>query len=200
MPGMSASLNRLILPGELLERCRDGDEQAQRELFESSLEHVHRILHRLVGPVGDMDDLVQETYLALFHALPAYRQEGAFSSFLFGICYRVAKKRGRWWARFGRLREAAAREPKLPSSGPDQDLEQHEQAAAVERALSNLSFKLRTVLVLFEMEELSGAQIAERLAIPEKTVWSRLHNARKAFRRYYRWPNKEQRAGPTAPG
>lgn len=199
MPGMVTGKARQPVPGELIQLCRQGDRDAQRELFERTAKDVQRILVRLSGPVGDLDDLVQDAYLALWRALPNYRAEAAFSSFLFGVCLRVAKKRARAWARWLKLRERAAREPAPPAAAP-QPVEQAERAAAVERALGRLSFKQRTVLVLYEMEELSGKEIAERLGIPEKTVWTRLHAARKAFRRFYRWPPIETPARRDAPG
>lgn len=188
------------VPGELILSSRQGDRDAQAELFERTVEDVHRILFRLVGPVADLDDLVQDTYLALWRALPGFRGEGAFSSFLFGICLRVAKKRARSWARFARLRQRAAREHVPTSVDPAKPVEQAERCAAVQRALDRLSFKQRSVLVLYEMEELSGKEIAERLGIPEKTVWTRLHAARKAFRRFYRWPPNTKPPAKDAPG
>lgn len=200
MPGMVTGKARQPVPGELIQLCRQGDRDAQRELFERTAQDVQRILFRLTGPVADLDDLVQDCYLALWQALPKYRGEAAFSSFLFGVCLRVAKKRARGWARWLRLRERAAREPAPPPAEPQQPVEQAERAAAVERALDRLSFKQRTVLVLYEMEDLSGKEIAERLGIPEKTVWTRLHAARKAFRRVYRWPPNPKPPGKDAPG
>jgi len=188
------------VPGELIQLCRQGDRDAQLELFERTTQDVQRILFRLAGPVADLDDLVQETYLALWRALPKFRAEAAFSSFLFGICLRVAKKRARGWARWLKLRERAEREPAPPPLDPQRPIEQRERAAAVQRALDRLSFKQRSVLVLYEMEELSGKEIAERLGIPVKTVWTRLHAARKAFRRMYPWPPNANQTGPDAPG
>lgn len=191
---------RSPVSGELIERCRRGDRDAQRELFERTVDDVDRILLRLVGPVADRADLVQESYLALWRALPKFRGEARFSTFLFGICLRVAKRRARGWARWRRLQQRAAREPSgPPPATPGDRLEAQQRAAAVHRALDRLSFKLRTVLVLYEMEGLSGKQIAERLGIPDKTVWTRLHSARKAFRRVYRWPPKTGSREP-APG
>lgn len=186
---MAPTKARRPVPDELIQRCRQGDRDAHRELFALTLEDVRRILVRLVGPVADFEDLLQEAYLALFAALGSFRGESAFSTFLFGVCFRVAKKRARAWLRWGRLKERAAQEP-VSGSGPlpDQEFERAQQAVAVQRALDRLSFKLRTVLVLYELEGLSGAQIAGWLGIPEKTVWTRLHSARKAFRRVYRWP------------
>jgi len=200
MPGMVTGKARQPVPGELIQLCRQGDRDAQRELFDRTAGDVQRILVRLSGPVADLDDLVQDAYLALWRALPNYRAEAAFSSFLFGVCLRVAKKRARGWARWFRLKERAAREPAPPAVEPQRPVEQAERTAAVQRALDRLSFKLRTVLVLYEMEDLSGKEIAERLQIPEKTVWTRLHTARKAFRRFYRWPPTDKPARRDAPG
>jgi RNA polymerase sigma-70 factor (ECF subfamily) len=181
---------RIQVTTDCVARCQAGDKEAFHGLYLESLEHVHRILHRLVGgQAADLDDLVQEVYLGLWRALPGYRAEAPLASFIYGICLRVAQKRGRGWFRWARLREAWAREPRASESADGQArLEREPRVEAVQRCLEGMSFKLRSVLVLYELEELSGKEIAVQLGIPEKTVWTRLHHARKAFRRSFPWP------------
>jgi len=64
---------------------------------------------------------------------------------------------------------------------PSVAYESREAAAGVHRLLSKLSEKKRTVFVLFELEELSGEEIAEAVGVPLATVWTRLFHARKEF-------------------
>ncbi len=182
------SPNRLAVPAECLARCQAGDTDAFQELYRLTVADVERILHRLVGAAADLDDLVQEAYLALWRALPGFRGQAPLSSFVYGVCLRVAQHRGRAWFRRLRLREAWAREPREAAQpGPERGLSQAALERAVQGTLARMSFKLRAVLVLHEMEELSGKEIAAQLGIPEKTVWTRLHNARKEFRRSFPW-------------
>jgi RNA polymerase sigma-70 factor (ECF subfamily) len=187
MPGMGEPSNRREVSGELIERCRRGDPDAQQQLFEQTLSDVHRMLYRLAGPEPAMEDLVQQVYLALFGSIGGFEGRSAFSTYLFGICIRVARKHARGAGRFARLRGALKAEPPERITAPDESLARAERARQVRRALMRLPYKLRTVLVLFEMEGLSGKEIAEMLSIPQATVWTRLHHARKAFRRRYQW-------------
>lgn len=181
---------KLVVPEDLIRRCQDGDLDAQAEIFYKTIDHVQRILYRLVGPSPDHEDLIQDTYFALWRAIPSFRGDSSFASFVFGLCIRVAKHHARTWARWSRLLDEMVQ--KAPLEQVDSSTEDHvlrnQRLAAVQRALLRTSFKLRTVLVLYEMEGFSGQEIAEQLGVSEKTVWTRLHNARKAFRRYYQWP------------
>lgn len=182
---MGGSFERLNVPAELVRRCRQGDADAQRELFEKTLPHVQRMLYRLAGPGIEIEDLVQQAFLSLFSSLGRFEGRSAFSSWLFGICIRVAGKKARGAGRFARLRSALRLEPAKGVRLPDELVDRAEQALVVQRALGRLPYKQRTVLVLYEMEGLSGKEIAESLSIPQATVWTRLHHARKAFRRSY---------------
>jgi len=182
---MGGSGERLNVPAELVRRCRQGDADAQRELFEKTLPHVQRMLFRLCGPGIEIEDLVQQVYLALFGSFGRFEGRSAFSSWLFGICIRVAGKKARSAGRFARLRRALLSEPSGTVHLPDCLVARAEQARMVHRVLGRLPYKQRTILVLYEMEGLSGKEIAESLSIPQATVWTRLHHARKAFRRSF---------------
>lgn len=195
MPGMVPGSKRAQVPAALVTRCKRGDRSAFEELYNRTVDDVHRILHRLAGPEREMEDLVQQVYLQLFRSIHKFAGRSSFSSYLFGFCLRVAKKHARGAGRFGRLRRAVAAEAAAPGGRspalPDEQVARARMAREVHRALADMSFKLRTVLVLYEMEGLSGKQIAERLGIAEPTVWTRLHHARKAFRRTFRCKTRE---------
>jgi len=184
---------RLAVSGELIARCQQKEPDAERELFHETIDDVHRILYRLVGPAEDIEDLVQQVYLGVFGSIGRFEGRSAFSTWLFSICIRVARKRARGAGRFARLRDKVAAQPQKPGATPDEELARAQKAQAVHRALARLPYKQRTVLVLYEMEGFSGKEIAESLRVPEATVWTRLHHARKAFRRSFEWEKKEQR-------
>lgn len=192
-PGSKRASEREQVPAELVARCKRGDRSAFEELYHRTVDDVHRILHRLAGPERDMEDLVQQVYMQLFRSIHRFEGRSSFSSYLFGYCHRIAKKRSRTAGRFAKLRRAVAGQGSVPAgrSWPDEQIARAQTAGEVQRTLANMSFKLRTVLVLFEMEELSGKEIAERLGIAEATVWTRLHHARKVFRRKFRWDRQE---------
>jgi RNA polymerase sigma-70 factor (ECF subfamily) len=74
-----------------------------------------------------------------------------------------------------------ADQPEPIAADPSDELERARAAAAVRAVLDRLPFKQREVFVMYELEELDGAAIAELIGIPVGTVWTRLHHARKRF-------------------
>jgi RNA polymerase sigma-70 factor (ECF subfamily) len=199
MPDMAGTNRRADLPGKLIRSCKKGDQSAYHELFKETVDDVHRILYRLAGPQKDMEDLVQKVYLAVFGSIGSFRGESAFSTWLFSICLRVAKKQSRTLFRRFRLQSKVKQEPRPSSETPENGAARAQRAEKVHRVLLQLPFKLRTVLVLYEMEGFSGKEIARQLDIPEATVWTRLHHARRAFKRSYKWENQVTTTKKRAP-
>jgi RNA polymerase sigma-70 factor (ECF subfamily) len=109
----------------LIARCREGDRDGFGELVVLTAPRVRRLLGRLVGRGADLDDLVQETYLRAWRALPRFRGESRFSTWLL----RIATNTARTWRR-GRKPIASLpaerhsarcwlrRPPSSPGSGP----------------------------------------------------------------------------------
>jgi RNA polymerase sigma-70 factor (ECF subfamily) len=190
MPDMAGTTRRADPPGKLIQSCKKGDQHAYHQLFKQTVDDVHRILYRLAGPQKDMEDLVQRVYLAVFGSIASFRGESAFSTWLFGICLKVVRKQSRTLFRRLRLQGKVDREPRPASETPENGAARAQRARRVHQVLQQLPFKLRTVLVLYEMEGFTGKEIARQLDIPEATVWTRLHHARRAFKRSYKWENQ----------
>jgi RNA polymerase sigma-70 factor (ECF subfamily) len=199
MPDMAGILRRADVSAKLIERCKQGDHNAYHQLFTGTVDDVHRILYRLAGPQRDMEDLVQQVYLAVFGSISSFRGESAFSTWLFGVCLRVAREHSRTLFRRFRLQSTAGQQPGPASETPENGAARAQRARKVHETLRQLPFKLRTVLVLYEMEGFSGKEIARQLDIPEATVWTRLHHARRAFKRSYKWEHLTTTAGKRAP-
>jgi RNA polymerase sigma-70 factor (ECF subfamily) len=139
---------------------------------------VWRALHRLGVPAADLPDAVQEVFLV------AYQFEGRSkaSTWLVGICCRVASDRRRLAhvrREIGDMDAMLACGDERP--GADQLVEQQEQAHVLDEILALLRPEQREVFVMFELEELSGKEIAAIVGAPLKTVFSRLRLARTAF-------------------
>jgi RNA polymerase sigma-70 factor (ECF subfamily) len=170
---------------ELVGRCRGGDALAFRALYDAHFEFVFRVSRRLGSPDSELDDVVQETFLVAFRRLDQF-QSGRFSTWLFRIASNVASARHRR----RRVREAFAtlfgprEEP--TARGPDEDYEAREAREHVSRVLSRMAPKKREVFALFELEGLSGEEVAERVGCKVDTVWTRLHYARQDFERLAR--------------
>lgn len=126
----------------------------------------------LTGNLADAEDAAQETYLAVTKALAKFRREARVSTWVYRIAIRSA-------LRVKARRPAVEPLDMEPASEPRNPALDRERSRQLRRALSRLSFEHRTVLALFSLDGLSHREIAGTLGIPEGTVWSRLHLARK---------------------
>ncbi|MGA9524114.1 MAG: RNA polymerase sigma factor [Myxococcaceae bacterium] len=154
------------------------------ELYRAHAPDVARWARRLGGPLIDVEDVVQEVFLVVHRQLPSFRAEAAITTWLFRITANVAshrrrKDRLRRWLR-GTAEETG---PELASDEPDATsrIEQAQLSRRLYRVLDGMSEKYRTVLILFELEEHSGEQIAELMNARIGTVWVWLHRARADF-------------------
>jgi len=154
------------------------------EIYWRHVQSVSRWIIRLGGNREDLEDLVQEVFATAQRRIPAFRGESQVSTWLFGIASKVVsqeRRRRRWrsWLRVeGRQ---LARDFRGPVPAPDQDLEQQQTIDRFYRILDTLSRPHREVLVLFELEGLSGQRVAELLGIKVASLWVRLHRARAKF-------------------
>ena len=96
------------IEAQLLDGCRRREEAAMRRLFEHTWEDVRRILYRLGTSAEDLEDLMQQVYLAVFSSLDRFRGEAQFSTWLYAVCLRVVRRHRRSFARWLRSRGAAA--------------------------------------------------------------------------------------------
>ncbi|MEW6432664.1 MAG: RNA polymerase sigma factor [Myxococcota bacterium] len=148
-----------------------------QRLYETYGAEVRQTLGRL-APGLDADDLLQEVFLIAISRPERLRSAKSPRAWLFGIAVKLAATR----ARSARLRrffglETAGEVPAVDA--PSRSVEQRDAQRAVARALESVSVPKREAFVLFELQGLSGEEVAEALNIPLKTVWTRLHHARK---------------------
>jgi len=158
------------------------DAQARmRTLLDEHFDFIWRSLRRFGLTADHADDAAQQVFVVASRKLDVIRP-GSERSFLFGAALRVSSDLRRSAAY---RREIAHPDPgaDLPGgSRPDELLENHRARAALDAVLDEMDLELRTVLVLYELEEMSSPEIASLLAIPVGTVASRLRRARDDFR------------------
>jgi RNA polymerase sigma-70 factor (ECF subfamily) len=139
-----------------------------------------RFLRRLGVPDGELDDTVQEVVLVLARKLELVRS-GSERAFVLSVAFRVASGLRRVRRRRREVSDEELVELETSAAGPEQQLEQRRLAALLDRALGELPLELRAVFVLYELEQLTMAEIATTLALPPGTVASRLRRARQKF-------------------
>lgn len=177
MPAWSAEQQAVVL-----DRVRSAT-PAQREeafnlLFEAMRGSVFALAHHLTGSRGDAEDAVQDCFLGVYEALPRFRGDCLLSTWVYRIALRsVWKVRGRNPDRIEPLELAA--DTASADVAPDEVAEARQRARRVQAAFQQLSEEHRTVLSLFAVDGMGHREIANVLGIPEGTVWSRLHGARK---------------------
>jgi RNA polymerase sigma-70 factor (ECF subfamily) len=153
-------------------------------VFREHVQTVARWVSQLGGPSADIEDLVQEVFLVVEKKLPSFRGSGKLTTWLYRITalvVRAHRRRLRIRNRFFGGAEAEGENVPTLAQGPLETLEQREAILLVHRALDGISEKLRTVFILFELEGLSGEEIADVLGVQIGTVWVRLHRARQKF-------------------
>jgi RNA polymerase sigma-70 factor (ECF subfamily) len=149
-------------------------------LFRKHADDVHRIVRRLLGPgatEADVDDLVQQVFLAVHRALPRFRGESKTSTWIYGIASKTVLHHLRGRRRYQVMVARLEADP-WPIQ-PERQLESRDELRRVWRCLMQIKPKKRVVFVLHEIEGMSGPEIAEMLSTSEATVRSRLHHARR---------------------
>ena len=177
----------------LVERVKRGDVKAFEMLVVKYQRRIERLIGRMVRDTDLVQDIAQETFIRAYRALPSFRGESAFYTWLYRIAVNTAKK-----ALVDLKRDPVVLESALQGGDdadetsrvettltdaetPDAVLASREIAAAVNAAVENLSEDLRQAVTLREIEGLSYEEIAEVMNCPIGTVRSRIFRAREAI-------------------
>jgi RNA polymerase sigma-70 factor, ECF subfamily len=161
---------------ELIERSREGDHLAFREIVERYEGRVAATIIGMLGRGAEAEDAGQETFIRLYQSLGNFRGEASLGTYVTRIAMNQAlkmlKRRQSWRARFFSRddEQEASVEPEVEQPG----LEEAERAHLIHRVLMELKAEYRAVIVLRMLEERSTREVAEILEIPEGTVMSRL--------------------------
>src|SRR5438477_7608529 len=176
-PATTSTLSTSPIPDdELVERCRMGDTGAWRSLYDRYSPSVHRFISALGIPPEEREDAAQDVFMAVYRSLGRFRGEAQLSTWIYRIAARHAVRMGRRRRVRDFLSVLVMREPPPPAA-PDPS-ERASHLHMLDRMLTRLNPKKRTVFVLFEIEGLKVDEIARVVGCPENTVWSRLHHAR----------------------
>jgi RNA polymerase sigma-70 factor (ECF subfamily) len=164
--------------GLLVAQARLGDLDACRRLFRSHLGFVHRVVYRLTGPGPDVEDFVQASFVEAFRALPSFRGEALFTTWLTRIAVRVTMRSAR--RRTGRLVPLdASIDPAADAPGPDRVVEARQMLKLLDRLLDEMRPKRRAAFVLHVLEGYSMEEAAAILNTSVAAVKVRVHDARR---------------------
>lgn len=171
----------------LVAAARDGDLSAFDELVKRHQGRIYALVYHMLGHKEDAEDVVQAAFLRAYRALPNFRGQSAFSSWLYRIAVNTAlnhlKQRRRHAAlSLNELEPAAGLDPAfrglVTRTGPDREAQIAELQRKLNEALQQLSEKHRTVVVLHDIQGLQHDEIARIMGCSEGTVRSRLFYAR----------------------
>lgn len=152
-----------------------------REIYATYFDFVWRgAAHRGIPPAA-LDDVAQEVFIVIDRKLPEFEGRASLRAWIAGIVRRVVadyvRKRGNQPA----ADEPLTHEPAAPPLEQAEPLEQREALELLEQLLAKMTPEQRETFVLFELDGLSGAEIAELTQSNENTVWTRLRGARRIF-------------------
>jgi RNA polymerase sigma-70 factor (ECF subfamily) len=177
----------------LVERVKQGDVRAFEMLVVKYQRRIERLIGRMVRDVDLVPDIAQETFIRAYRALPQFRAESAFYTWLYRIAVNTAKK-----ALVDMKRDPVMTYTSLQGSDDDDEtyrggmeptdgetpealLASKEIAATVNAAIAALSADLRQAITLREIEGLSYEEISDVMNCPIGTVRSRIFRAREAI-------------------
>ena len=177
----------------LVERTKRGDVRAFEMLVVKYQRRIERLISRMVRDVDLVPDIAQETFIRAYRALPQFRGDSAFYTWLYRIAVNTAKKSLMELKRDPLVTQSAlashddgdetSRAESVLTDGetPESLLASKEIGATVNAAIDALSEDLRQAIVLREIEGLSYEEIAAVMNCPIGTVRSRIFRAREAI-------------------
>lgn len=170
----------------LVLRAQKGDTGAFDELVRRYTSIVYRILYKILRHDEDTQDALQDTFVSAYRALPRFRQDARFSTWI----YRIATNAALMKARARKTNLVSLDHPtedpdaqnawELPdwSATPDEEIMTSETRRIMEDAIQALPPEQRAAFVLHDIQDLSSAETAQAMGITVSAVNSRLHRAR----------------------
>ena len=160
----------------------------RKDLFADLVDRYKGLVFALIHTAlrdgtGEAEDLAQEVFLKAYRALPQFRGEASFSTWLYRIALNHLQDRLR--ARRPEAVDLASVEERVvadPGKTPEETAIQTENRLLIQRTLAELPENYRQALYLYHYHDLSYAEIGERLGVPARTIETRLYRAKKMLR------------------
>src|SRR5216683_501817 len=167
---------------QLVTASKGGDQDAFAQLVQRYQRRVFNLVYRMLQQYEEANETTQETFLAAWQGLPAFRGDARFATWLYRIAYNCSLKQLEQRKRDRALQDAIQAEQLLmytdDSESAESVLEAHDRQSIVHEQLSSLPAKYRIVLILRHLQEMTYEEIAETLTMPIGTIKTHLFRAR----------------------
>lgn len=170
------------IDAELMERVRDGDDEAFATIVDRHKDQLVRYLSHLTGNRSTAEELAQETFVRLYLTASRYREEGKLVSLLYRIATNLIRSEATKSKRWNHLLGLFRRDPQTAAS-PQDDALRGEVSRQVATAIGSLPLAYRAAIVLREIEGWSYEEIAQALDCNSGTVKSRISRGRDMLKR-----------------
>jgi RNA polymerase sigma-70 factor (ECF subfamily) len=163
-------------------RATDAAAEPFRRMFDEEYDYVYHSLRRLGVHTRDLEDVTHDLFVEVWKSFSRFDPSRPRRPWLFAFAFRFAST----YRRLARHRLHLGSEEETAVTGPSaQDtMEKKDAARILEEALETMSMEIRSVFVLYEIDETPMKDVAESLEIPVNTAYSRLRLARAAFESY----------------
>jgi RNA polymerase sigma-70 factor (ECF subfamily) len=176
---------RELVPSELVDRCKRGDEGAWKELVEATHREVYTLCLRILNDPNDAAEATQDAYLKAWRGLRGFRGDAQFTTWLYRVASNAAISKHRSRKR-RRLHEVGAEDELLsgmPAAGSvEGTAEVRRDVRELEAAIRNLPDHYRSAVVLRDVYGMSIDEISKEMKITETAAKVRVHRGRKKLK------------------
>jgi RNA polymerase sigma-70 factor, ECF subfamily len=183
----------------LVAASKNGDQEAFAQLVQRYQRLVFNLVYRMLQEYEEATEITQETFLAAWQGLPAFRGDARFPTWLYRIAYNCSLKQLELRKRDRALQVALEAERTLGNANDEQrenaELDARDRQLLVQEHLSHLPTKYRIVLILRHLQEMTYDEMAEILTMPIGTIKTHLFRARNLLKERLQSLNRESDMG-----
>jgi RNA polymerase sigma-70 factor, ECF subfamily len=179
---------------QLIAASKGGDQDAFAQLVQRYQRRVFNLVYRMLQQYEEANETTQETFLAAWQGLPAFRGDARFATWLYRIAYNCSLKQLEQRKRDKALQvalEAEQDDAKLV----DTEMDVRDRQALVREHLSHLPAKYRIVLILRHLQDMTYEEMAEILTMPIGTIKTHLFRARNLLKERLQALDRESNMG-----
>jgi RNA polymerase sigma-70 factor (ECF subfamily) len=183
----------------LVAASKNGDQDAFAQLVQRYQRRVFNLVYRMLQQYDEATEITQETFLAAWQGLPAFRGDARFPTWLYRIAYNCSLKQLELRKRDRALQVALETEQVLEDANNENranaEIDARDRQALIQEHLSHLPAKYRIVLILRHLQDMTYEEMAEILTIPIGTIKTHLFRARNLLKERLQSLNREPDMG-----